>query len=208
MELKSLIPERGSLPAEWVATDKEDALQVARQIAEDVVFAGFPYMERLASPAAFFEEFKRAPRRFMWPRESAVTYMMHGDLEEAKRMLWRLARPVSQNPTIWSDKDAAAVSFFEAFAAHFGVDLEIGGWPVREQRATPKSAIKIRDRGVVPAALALLGRQDLMTRGATLSEAEISQIGERASAIFAGSKVKDPDRAIGLAAVEFLSSRG
>jgi hypothetical protein len=103
-ELRSLIPER--VPLEWVAASGEEAGQVARRIADDVVFAGFPYMQGLTSPSAYFEEFKRAARRILWLRESAVTFMLHGDLEEAKRMLLRLARPVSQDPTEWADKDA------------------------------------------------------------------------------------------------------
>lgn len=78
---------------------------------------------------------------------------------------------------------------------------------MREQGAAPRTAIKIRDRGVVPAALGLVGRKDLTERGAALSEAEVERIGERASEIFAASKAKDPDRAIGLAAVEFLSAQ-
>jgi hypothetical protein len=56
-------------------------------------------------------------------------------------------------------------------------------------------------------ALALVDRKDLAERGAALSEAEMKQIGARASEIMAASKVKDPGRAVGLAAVEFLASR-
>lgn len=207
-ELSTLIPERGTLPHEWVAAGKEDADQVARKIADDVVFAGFPYMQALASPDAYFEEFKQAPRRAAWPRESAVTYMMHGDLENARRMLWRLARPLSQNPAVWDDNQAAAVSFFAAFESHFGVDLGIGDWPVREQPVVRPAEIKIRDGGVIPAALKVVGRSDLAERGAALSEAEIKQICSRASEILADSSPTDPDRAVGLAAVEFLTSRG
>jgi hypothetical protein len=180
---------------------------VARQIAEDVVFAGFPYMQGLASPDAYFREFKNSQRKTMRPRESAITYMMHGELEDAKRMLWRLALPVSQKPTVLDDKDAAAVSFFEAFASRFGVDLGIGDWPVRKQ-AQHKPMIGIRiHRGAVPTALAVVDRNDLAESGAVLTEAEMERIGARASEILAASEVKDPNRAIGLAAVEFLTSR-
>ncbi|MCW2933354.1 MAG: hypothetical protein JWM19_4316, partial [Actinomycetia bacterium] len=205
-ELSSLIPERGPLPPEWVASREEgDVAQVARQIAQDVVFAGFPYMQGLASPDAYFKEFKDSPRRTTRPRESAITYMMHGELEDAKRMLWRLALPVLQNPTVLDDGDAA-VSFFAAFASYFGVDLGIGDWPVRKQ-AQHKPMIGIRiHRGVVPTALALVDRNDLAERGAALTEAEMERIGARASEILAASEVKDPSRAIGLAAVEFLTA--
>jgi hypothetical protein len=51
----------------------------------------------------------------------------------------------------------------------------------------------------------LVGRPDLAERGAALSEAEIGQVSQRASEILASSSPKDLGRAIGLAAVEFLT---
>jgi hypothetical protein len=97
-------------------------------------------MQRLVIPEVFFEEFKRNPRRLVWLRESAVTYALYGDPEGAKRILQRLAGPLSQNPTVWADGDASAVKFIEAFAAHFGIDLQIANWPVRETPPTRKTA--------------------------------------------------------------------
>jgi hypothetical protein len=38
-ELRSLIPERGSLSAEWIAASDEEAGEVARRVADDVIFA-------------------------------------------------------------------------------------------------------------------------------------------------------------------------
>jgi hypothetical protein len=73
--------------------------------------------------------------RLRLPRSAllAVISMLYGDLKGARRMLPRLARPLSRNPTVWADGDASAVGFFEAFAAYFGADLQIG----REARETP-----------------------------------------------------------------------
>ena len=68
--------------------------------ARFVGWVEFTYMQGLASPDAYFTEFKGAPRRTTWPRASAITYMMHSELEDAKRMLWHLALSVSQNPTV------------------------------------------------------------------------------------------------------------
>lgn len=206
--LRSLIPGRSSLPPEWVASAEEDEVdRVARQVAEDVVSAGFPHMRALASPDAYYEAFKSAPRKITRPRESAVTYMLHGELDEARRMLERLARPVSQNPLVWADKDAAAVSFFDAFSSRFDVDLGFDDWPIRGQaQRRPVVGIRIH-REVVTQALALVNRSDLAERGSALTDAQMKQIGVRASEILAASGDKDPDRATGLAMVEFLSLR-
>ena len=205
-DLCSLIPERAAQAPEWTATNEEDAEAVSRYITEDIVFAGFPFMQRLASPDSFFEAFSRAPRRILWPRESAVTYMLNGDLSSATKMLMRLARPLSHNPTIWADKDAEAVNFFETFATHFCVDLRFDEWPVRKRSRPNEISIKIRDRGVIPAALRLVGRPDLAESGSGLNEEAIDRIGKRAAEIYTTSDDKNPDRAVGLAAIEFLTA--
>lgn len=132
-DLNSLIPERGSLPFEWVARSGTEAEDVARRIADDIVAAGYPYMESKASPEAYFEEFTRQVWKLLWPHEAAVEYMMHGELAAAKRMLMTIARPVAQQPTAWAGQDKPSADFFDAFAAHFGVDLEIEGWPVKAE---------------------------------------------------------------------------
>jgi hypothetical protein len=126
-----LIPDRGALPPEWVTQSETESGDVARRIADDIVRAGFPYLESKASPEAYFAEFTEQVWRLLWPHEAAVAHMMHGDLEEAKRMLLTIARPVSQHPASWAAQDKPSADFFDAFAAHFGVDLEIDEWPAK-----------------------------------------------------------------------------
>jgi hypothetical protein len=133
-DLNSLIPERGSLPPEWVTQvthSEAEAEVVARRIADDVVRAGFPYMESTASPQAYFAEFKEQVWKLLWPQEAAVIHMMHGELDEAKRMLMSIARPIAQQPTAWAGQDLPSAGFFDAFSAHFGVALGIEEWPVK-----------------------------------------------------------------------------
>jgi hypothetical protein len=48
------------LPDEWIAVGKEGVSEAARRIADDIVLAEFPHMERLASPESFFEGCNRA----------------------------------------------------------------------------------------------------------------------------------------------------
>ena len=128
-DLNSLIPERGALPPEWVTQSEAESGDVARRIADDIAKAGFPYLEATASPEAYFAEFTDQVWRLLWPHEAAVAHMMHGDLDEAKRMLLTIARPVSLHPTSWAEQDKPSADFFDAFAAYFGVDLEIDEWP-------------------------------------------------------------------------------
>jgi hypothetical protein len=130
-DLNSLIPERGALPPEWVTQSEADPGHVARQIADDIVSAGFPYLESKTSPEAYFAEFAEQVWRLLWPHEAAVAHMLHGDPAAAKRMLLTIARPVAQHPTTWAEQDKASADFFDAFAAHFGVDLGVGEWPAR-----------------------------------------------------------------------------
>jgi hypothetical protein len=130
-DLGSLIPERGQPPQEWVARTGEEADAAARAIAGDVAGAGFAYMDSVASPEAYFAEVTRQVWRLLWPHEGAVALMLHGDVDEAKRMLATIARPVSQRPTTWSDADRPTAAFFYSFAAHFGVNLAIEDWPAR-----------------------------------------------------------------------------
>ena len=101
-ELTALAAERGLPPQEWTARTEAEAEPVARQVW-----------------------------RLLWPHEGAVAHMMHGDVAEATRMLATIARPVSQNPTTWSDADRPTAAFFYSFAAHFGVDLGIELWPAK-----------------------------------------------------------------------------
>ena len=128
-DLNSLIPERGAMPPEWGTQDDAAWDDVARRIADDVVGAGFPYLESKATPEAYYAEFNEQVWRLLWPQEAAVAHMMHGDVKEAKRMLLTIARPVSQHPTSWAEQDKPSADFFDAFSAHFGVDLEIDKWP-------------------------------------------------------------------------------
>lgn len=128
-DLSSLIPERGAMPPEWGTQDDAAWDDVARRIADDVVGAGFPYLESKATPEAYYAEFNEQVWRLLWPREAAVAHMMHGDAEEARRMLLTIARPVSQRPTSWAEQDKPSADFFDAFSAHFGVDLKIDEWP-------------------------------------------------------------------------------
>ena len=130
-DLNSLIPERGALPPEWVTQSEAESGDVARRIADDVARAGLPYLASKASPEAHFAEFTQQVWRLLWPHEAAVAHMMHGDLDEAKRMLLTIARPVAQHPATWADQDKPSAGFFAAFAAHFGVDLEIEDWPAQ-----------------------------------------------------------------------------
>ena len=130
-DLNSLIPERGAMPPEWGTGGDAAWDDVARRIADDVVQAGFPYLESKASPEAYYAEFTEQVWRLLWPHEAAVAHMMHGDLREAKRMLLTIARPVSQHPTSWAEQDKPSADFFDAFSVHFGVDLKIDEWPAR-----------------------------------------------------------------------------
>ena len=130
-DLNSLIPERGALPPEWVTQSEAESGDVARRIADDIAKAGLPYLESTAFPEVYFAEFTRQVWRLLWPHEAAVAHMMHGDLNEAKRMLLTIARPVAQHPATWAEQDKPSADFFEAFSAHFGVDLEIEDWPAQ-----------------------------------------------------------------------------
>lgn len=130
-DLNSLLPQRGSLPPEWVAQGEAGAGDAARRIADDVVVAGLPYMASKASPEAYFAEFSQQVWKLLWPHEAAVAYMMRGDLAAAKRMLMTIARPVAQHPTTWAEQDRPSAAFFDAFAAHFGVDLGIAEWTAK-----------------------------------------------------------------------------
>ena len=134
-DLNSLLPERGTSPQEWVARTEAEADAAARQIADDVATAGFAYMESVASPGAYFAELARQVWRLLWPHEGAVAYMLHGDAEEAKRMLLTIARPLAQRPTRWADEDRPSAAFFNSFAAHFGMDLAIEDWPAKASLA-------------------------------------------------------------------------
>jgi hypothetical protein len=129
-DLNSLIPERGSMPPEWAALSEAEAGNAARRIVDDIVVAGFPYLHSKASPWAYFAEFTQQVWKLLWPHEAAVAYMLHGERQAAKRMLMTVARPVAQQPTTWAEQDKPSAKFFDAFSAHFGVDLEIGEWPV------------------------------------------------------------------------------
>lgn len=129
-DLSSLIPERGWLPPEWSALSEADAGDAARRIVDDIVMAGFPYMESKASPREYFAEFTQQVWKLLWPHEAAVAYMLHGEPESAKRMLMTVARPVARQPTTWAEQDRPSAEFFAAFSAHFGVDLKIDEWPV------------------------------------------------------------------------------
>jgi hypothetical protein len=130
-DLSSLLPERGASPQEWVARSEEEADAAARRIAEDVAAAGFAYMESVSYPEPYFAEVTRQVWRLLWPHEGAVAYMLHGDGEEAKRMLATIARPVAQQPTTWADEDRPSATFFHSFATHFATDLGITDWPVK-----------------------------------------------------------------------------
>lgn len=130
-DLNSLIPERGSLPSEWAARSEAEAGDAARRIVDDIVVAGFPYMQSMASPEAYFAEFTQQVWKLLWPHEAAVAYMMHGELGAAKRTLMTVARPVAQQPATWAEQDRSSADFFAAFSARFGVDLGIEEWPVQ-----------------------------------------------------------------------------
>jgi len=130
-DLNSLLPERGPAPQEWVARTDAEADAAARQIAGDIAAAGFAYMESVASPRAYFAELTQQVWRLLWPHEGAVAYMLHGDRDEAKRMLLTIARPVAQYPTTWADEDLPSAAFFHSFATHFGLDLGIQDWPAK-----------------------------------------------------------------------------
>ena len=130
-DLNSLLPERGSLPLEWVTQGEAEARDVARRVADDVVATGFPYLESKASAEAYYAEFTDQVWKLLWPHEAAVAYMLHGDLDAAKRMLMTIARPVSQRPAAWAEQDKPSAEFFDAFAVHFGVNLAIDEWPAK-----------------------------------------------------------------------------
>ena len=140
--------------------------------------------------------------------------MMHGDLEEAKRTLAGIARPTSHNPTSWAEQDESSVEFFNAFASHFSVELGIEDWPIRSPATAasrprkPNANIQIHDRGVVPHAVASAGREDLVASAVGLGNAQLTQIAEMASKIVARGDELDPGRAVGLAAIEYLSRQG
>ncbi len=85
--------------------------------------------------------------------------------------------------------------------------LDVASWPVREPppgRASGSTRLSIRENGAVRNALIYVGRGDLASRSAGLSEDDRRRISDRATEIFCGMPSKDLGRACGLAAAEIL----
>jgi len=203
--LRSLIPGSRGPRMEWVMRSEDDAADVARVIADDIVFRGFPYMERLRSPEEILAEMSLPLRRDMRRYERAVLSMLCGRPEGAVRVLMEKL-PVTQDPTVWGDP--AYGPFLDAFSAHFGVDLHTESWPVREQRSPGKATFKlnIREWGVVRAGLLSAERPDLAEAAAGLTDRHLREIEERAADVLEAMQPKDFGQAVGLAAADLMDS--
>jgi hypothetical protein len=189
---------------EWTLLEDADPGTTARRVADDVERYGFPYMERLSSAPALLAELQLPRHRMLRRLDRAVLSMLCGRTEDARGALMEQL-PVSQDPPAWADPSYGA--FLNAFSAHFGVDLDIGSWPVREPpKASKAPRINIRDRGVVWLALKDLDRYDLLSDISDLSDAQVKEISARSTEIMAEMPKGDKDyhRAIGLAAVELM----
>jgi len=134
----------------------------------------------------------------------AVLYMLTGRQEDARRLLMEV-QPVSQHPPVFANNQYA--KFLDAFSRHFGLDLDLASWPVRERVDQALfGRINIRQNGVVRNALINIGRADLAGQAAGLSESELRRISDRSTEIFRDMPKNDMNlgRACGLAAAEFL----
>jgi hypothetical protein len=143
--LGNLVP--GSfLPPRWLVPDPAAAADVARLLADDVVFHAYPWMQRIGSRAGLIRELESPRWRMRAAYVLAVLYMLDGHrLEEARRALMHKSLPLSHDPTTWSNAQFAR--FLTAFAEHFGADLAVELWPVRPRADTRTLPVKIRHRG-------------------------------------------------------------
>jgi hypothetical protein len=205
--LEDLMPERKLIRHGWIASDEAPPGEVARRVADDVVLYGFPFMERLRTADALFEEMKRPPHRFIRKYDLAVMFMLQGYPVEAQKFLKTISSPISHNPVTWADGDQNFAAFLAAFEKYFNVDLEIDKWPLREPPVPRKGSvgIAIRDRNVVRFALQNAGRDDIAEKAAGLGEEQLREISQRVSEIVANQVKKDLSQAIAAAAAEFIS---
>jgi hypothetical protein len=192
----------------WTLPEGADPGNTARRVADDVERYGFPYMERLGSASALLAELQLPRHRMLRRLDRAVLSMLCGRPEDARSALMEQL-PLSQDPLVWADPSYGA--FLNAFSAHFGVDLDIGSWPVREPgKAGKPGRINIRDRGVVWLALKDMDRYDLLSEVSDLDDAQVKEISARSTEVMAGMPKgeKDYHRAIGLAAAELMDAWG
>lgn len=146
--LENLVP--GSwFPPRWLVTDPAAITDVARLLADDVVFHAYPWMERLTSIGGLIQELELPRWRPFGVYVLAVLYMLDGDrLGDAKRALMKKSLPTSQNPTTWGSDQFAR--YLAAFAGHFTADLDVEQWPVRQ--AQPEShPVTVKFRHLKPA---------------------------------------------------------
>lgn len=207
LALENLIDDR-SAPPDWVVPHESDVAYVARRIADDVVFYGFPYLERLNSSRAIIQELAKPLWKLVGAYVLSVLYMLDGRLTDARATLMNRGRPRTQNPTTWGKGYEQFAAFLDAFSGYFKVDLDVAHWPVLEE--TPKSGeptVKIRDPAALRAALSAIGRDDLADRISELAQDQLDEIGARGMAVFRSGGRPDLTTAFGFAAAEFIDLR-
>ena len=118
------------------------APDVVRKVADDVVFYGFPHMERLRTTEAVLAEMISSPKRQRYT--VAVLSMLAGQPHRARDFL--MVRPLSHNPTTWGQGYEDYADFLNWFSRYFGIDLEVERWPLRQPKSPLPVKINIRDR--------------------------------------------------------------
>lgn len=200
--LIDLVPGATWPRLEWAVGDADSAPDAARRVADDVVFYGFPHMERLRTTEAVLAEMIASPKRLLKRFDVAVLSMLVGQPQGARDIL--MVPPLSHNPTIWGNGYEEYTDFLRQFSTYFGIDLEVEKWPLREPKRPRPVKVNIRDKGVVRDALSYIGRSDLALRAEDLTDDHLQRIGQKTTDIRSGSGERDPLRAIGMAAVSVL----
>jgi len=189
----------------WMVPDWTSIGDVARLLADDVVFHAYPWMQRLASTRALIEELAQPRWGIHAAYVLAVLYMLDGQrVDEAKRVLMRRQLPRTQDPTTWGNNQFAR--YLDAFSEYFGVDLDVAQWPVREPKKPSDGTVRICDPGVVRAGLKIAGRWELVERVSELSADQMSEIANRGAALFRSRAEPDLRKAFGLAAAELMDA--
>jgi hypothetical protein len=203
--LTNLVPD-ASFPPRWLVADEDCVEDVARLLAEDVVFNAYPWFESMSSISGLIDKLANSPWQIHGAYILAVLYMLDGGrLDDARQALMRRSLPVSQDPPRWANSQFAG--YLDAFAAYFDVDLETQRWPVRQPRKPSETIFKIRDEGVIRNGLAIAGRPDLADRVSELTAEEIDQIAMRGGALLQRGAEQHLGKAFGLVAAELLDAK-